>query len=166
MPALPSLCLLHLYGFTVCFFLHALSCGVSLPLFILSSFFPPPISPSFCCYPCLSASCYCNHLFTQPVTHFLPSPVSYSLILSDFGTLTQEKALLFSLPSILTNSDHVSCCLRALMCTVHMCMCVHTHVRLHYINCKKKKKNPLCYSICYAFLTLRHTHTHTQNSPF
>lgn len=137
-PALPSICLLHLYGFTVCF-LHALSCGVSLLLFILSSSFPPPLSPSFCCSPCLSASCYCNHLFTQPVAHFLPSLVSYSLILSDFGTLTQEKALLFSLPNIVTNSDHVSVCLRALMCTVHMCMCARTcEAALHKLQKKHK----------------------------
>lgn len=99
-----------------CLFLHlVLSSGVSVLVIILPfplhthpPQLPPLLTLSFCCSPCLSASCYCNHLFTQPVAHFLPSPVSYSLILSDFMMLTQEKALLLSPPTTATNSDHVS----------------------------------------------------------
>lgn len=49
-PALPSICLLHLYEFTVCF-LHALSCGVSSPLFISSSSFPLRWVPYFAALP-------------------------------------------------------------------------------------------------------------------
>lgn len=118
--------------------------------------FSPLLTPSFCCPPCLSASCYCNHLFTQPVVHFLPSPVSYSLILSDFITLTQEKALLFSLPTTATNSDRVFLFVAQLW-RVHAHACICVHISLHYI----KKKKTLCYSICHAFLSLIYTHKYS-----
>lgn len=110
--------------------------------------------------PCLSASCYCNHLFTQPVAHFLPSPVSYSLILSDFITLMQEKALLFSLPTIATNSDRVFLFVSELWCVQCTCVCVCTcEPTLHKLQKKKNQNKTLCFSICYAFLTLTYTHT-------
>lgn len=95
-----------IYSMWVYFALLVLWCLIACYHFTFL-FIPHLLTPSFCCFPCLSASCYCNHLFTQPVAHFLPSLVSYSLILSDFITLTQEKALLFSLPTIATNSDRV-----------------------------------------------------------
>ena len=75
------------------FFIYlVLCCGVSLVFIILPSSFPPLLTTSIFCSPCLSASCYCNHLFTQPFVHFLPSLFSYSLILSDFIMLTEEKS--------------------------------------------------------------------------
>lgn len=120
-----------------------------LPLFHL------PWLPLFCRSPCLSASCYCNHLFTQPVAH-LPTPVSYSLILSDFITLTQEKALLFSLVTTASNSDRVFLCVSELwrvQCSVHVCTC---EPALHKL---KRKKKTL--SICYAFLTLTYTYKYS-----
>lgn len=40
---------------------------------------------------CLSVSCYCHHLFTQPVVLFLPSLMSYSQILSDIIRLVRER---------------------------------------------------------------------------
>lgn len=119
--------------FFACLVLHW---SISLLVFILPSSFPPLLTPSFCCSPCLSASCYCNHLFTQPVAHFLPSPVSYSQIPSDFIMLTQEKALLSSLPNIATNSDHVFLFVAVLWCVRYTCVHICAHMSLHYIQWK------------------------------
>lgn len=138
LPALPSIYLsLSIYMGLPPAFLHTLSCVVSLLLIISPSSFPSLLTPSFCRSPCLSASCYCNHLFTQPVAHFLPSLVSYSLILSDFITLMQETALLFSLPTIATNSDRVFLLVSELWCVQCTCECVCTcEPALHWLEKK------------------------------
>lgn len=120
------LCLLYLYRFSVCFFSMPCLVFVFLLVITLLSSFTLILTPSFCYFPCLSASCYCNHLFTQPVAHFLPSPVSYSLNLSDFITLMQEKPLLFSFPTIATNSDHVFLFVSELWWVHGTCVCLCT----------------------------------------
>lgn len=117
-----SVRLLHLYGFTVCFLRDRRVVSHCHLLFYLPLFPPSPdsliLSLSLSLF--LSASCYCNHLFTQPVAHFLPSPVSYSLILSDFVMLMQEKPYLFNLQNAATNSDCVSLFVSELLtCVVH-----------------------------------------------
>lgn len=107
LPLAPHLFLFScssIYSYMFCFLLQALSSGVSLLVIIFS--------------PCLSASFYCNHLFTQPVAHFCPSPASYSLILSDFITLTQETTA--------ANSDSVILFVSELWCIhrrVNVCTC-------------------------------------------
>lgn len=107
---LPALLSLHLY-------LSLYSIYMNSP-----SSFPPLLTPSFCRSRCLSASCYCNHLFTQPVAHFL-------LLLTDSVWFYNAHARKSSSvqptnEAIAANSDGV-CLLVSELWYVH---CMHVHM--------------------------------------
>lgn len=111
----PSIWFYHLFVF-----FHSVSCCLLLFLPIFTS--APIPTPFSCCSPRLPASCYCNHLFSQPVAHFLIQP---DVLLTDSVWFCNSHVTnsFCSSSKLLHPTLNVAFCLTQLWCVQHTSAC-------------------------------------------